>query len=244
MTETHQSGSHFDRRAGRMLRSILFAFLLAATSLSVAQESGYLEIRGADMDGAEVFLNDSSQGFIESGVLLISTVYPGRYLLRVEQDGLFPTEVPVDVAPGQVTAVHLAAESPSPDSRTEPRRIGAVLQAATASLSLQCFPMACSLLILDGPELLRPDVLREPFEKGFGEAVLFVEDLPTGEYRFEVRDAARVGVEFETGVCQGETIGILADFTRDPIDVTFTRSAYPSCPALPVQSDETNDAAR
>lgn len=225
-------------------RSVLLALALLASGLATAQETGYIEIRASGLEGADVFLDGTRQGVIDSGTLLISTVYPGRYTVRVEGPGVFPTELEVDVAPGQVTGVDLEAVTPEPTVTTEPRRVDATLDATTATFTLQCFPMACSLAVVEGPSaLLERRAPELSFAKGFGDAVLIVEDLPTGAYRMEVASDGRGTVEVSTGICHGETIAILADFTRDPIDVTFTASDYPSCPPVPVQTDAATDAA-
>lgn len=244
MHQRHPTGPRRMPRPSRWRRAAWLAIVLASIGLAIGQESGYIEIRGANVDGAEVFLDGTSQGEIEDGVLLISTVYPAQYVLRVEREGLFPMELTIDVAPGQVTAVQLGAASPNPSARTEPRRVGAVLDAATASFTLQCFPMACSLAVLDGPDHAQGGTAFAEFEKEFGDALLIVDDLPTGEYRLEVRGPEGASVTFETGICHDETVAILADFTRVPIDLTFTVSQFPSCPPLPVQNRDTADAPR
>lgn len=222
-------------------RSVLLVLAVLASGLATAQETGFIEVRGSGLEGSEVFLDGTSQGVIASGALLISTVYPGRYTVRVQGPGIFPTEFEVDVAPGQVTGVDLEAVTPEPTVTTEPREVDATLNATTATFTLQCFPMACSLEVLEGPNALVARRTTE-FAKAFGDAVLIVDDLPTGTYRMQVASDGRGTVEVSTGICHGETIAILADFTRDPIDLSFTASAFPNCPPVPVQTDAASDA--
>lgn len=226
-------------------RAAVLVLLMLASGLAMAQDPGFIEINAEDLDGADVFLDDTHKGVIESDELLISTVYPGRYTLRVESPGFFPYALEVEVAPGQVTGVALGTSVPNPNSRTESRVVGATLGATTATFTLQCFPMACSLTILDGPGTLGdPRGGVTEFAKTFGDAILIVDDLPTGEYTLRVASIDRGALELTSGICHEETIAIVADFTRDPVDLTLTRSGYPNCPPLPVQTEATPDDDR
>lgn len=234
--------------------AIAVVMALGSPAFGQAGDDGYIEVRGSEIDGAEVFVGRTSMGLVKDGELLIRSLAPARYVLRVELSGFFPREFEVEVEAGLVTAVQIGAMSPSIETVIDSSLLAnASLVSTSASLALMCFPMACELTVLEAPDSLFSAAIGTPgagadaaaealvIRRGFGDATLRVRGLPEGAYRFRVA-GERGETEVATGMCHGETLGMFVDFSGRLLEVVVTESAYPNCPALPPRSAD--DAAR
>lgn len=248
-------GRAWRQRAADSLRLLMVAASVALASVAFGQaiDNGFIEVRGIGIDGAEVFLGRSSVGQVEDGQLLIGSIAPGQYALRVELPGFFPRLFDVQVEAGMVTAVQVGALSPSLAVEVDPSLLAdTALVATSASIELMCFPMECALTVLEAPESLigspagaergeQDAISTMVFQRSFGDATLRVRGLPEGAYRFGVV-GERGESEFATGLCHGETLGVFVDFSGRLVEAVLTESAYPNCPALPPRSAD--DATR
>lgn len=218
--------------------TLLFVAALTCMTTSFAQDTGYIEVRTDPSLAARVLLNGTDRGPTVDGVLLISTVYPGVHTVRIEAEGMFPQEFSVEVQAGQVAGVFAGG----PESRIiEEPTLGlhaATLTATSASLAVQCFPADCQVRVVSGPALSLEDADRT-FQQTFGVTVLNLAGLPEGEYEFAFAHREYGSVNLATGICHGENVGVLVDFTREPIELFASASVFPDCDALmAIRSDE------
>lgn len=218
--------------------SVLLALFLGS-AWGQGANLGFIEVHGNGIDGATVYLSDQLKGRIENGSLIIPNVYPGTYTLRVEFKPYFPEQVRVTVAAGRGVAVTFDAGQVSvKDTARDAVNVKAALQPTTASITLTCIPMACSLDIKPGANTPEPvPVGDQPFTKAFGQDALVISGLPQGDYVFSVTSPATGQTLSAThGICNGEELTVAADFTQKGKGISFGTSAYPTCTALPTKT--------
>lgn len=216
--------------------AVCIALLPLLAAATFAQDLAALEI--AAPPGTALSLDGATPVDVGDGHVLFDGLSPGTHTLRAGNDGFFPLVMALDLRAGQVRAIVLTTERVQMTASTSEDRASAALRATASTVTLQCFPMACSMTVArDGGAPMPTENADTPqWSKAFGEDTLVLRGLPQGSYRFEF--AATVdGQPRTTGpvnetVCNGDTLAFFVDFLATPIVARSSGASGAPCPAL------------
>lgn len=236
----HSAYGHLAFMSVAILVSTLAAFGLAQ---GASPTPGFIELHGQGVNGASVYLGTKSIGTIKDNSLLVPNVYPGHYTLRIELKPYLPREVPITVPAGHGVAITVGVQSISVNEQAEQSATNALTLAPTsASVHLSCYPMECELKIAraEANDTL-PPLPRTTFDEHFGQDAILVTGLPQGDYTFTVTTTSQDKTKNKTleatqGLCNGDSLDLVADFNATLGGLSFGLTSYPNCKPLTVQS--------